>query len=313
MKTPVAFLIFKRPQTTERVFEAIRQAKPPKLFVVADGPRDGRPDEAEKCKAARAIIERVDWECEVIKNYSDTNMGCAKRVSSGIDWVFSNVEEAIILEDDCVPHPTFFRFCEELLEQYRYDTRIASISGQNIQFGRRKTNHSYYFSRYNLCWGWATWRRAWQYYDLYIKLWPEIKSRGFLTDIIMHPLAVKYWSNTFQSVYENPLGITWDYQWTFACWMQSGLGIISNVNLISNIGFGADATHFTSSEINPYDSLPTEAMEFPLKHPPFVIRDAKADNFTQRTIYKASLLQLLKHDIKKMLKGFKKGSSVNSN
>ncbi|PMB22448.1 hemolytic protein HlpA-like protein [Fischerella thermalis CCMEE 5198] len=302
MKTPVAFIIFKRPHTTEKVFEAIRQAKPPKLFVIADGPRTDRPGEAEKCEAARAIIERVDWDCEVIKNYSDINLGCAKRVSSGIDWVFNHVEEAIILEDDCLPHPTFFPFCEELLEKYRYDTRVSSISGQNVLFGRRRTNYSYYFSRYNLCWGWASWRRAWQHYDLYMKLWPEIHSQGYLNDILEHPLVVKYWSNIFQSVYNNPLGITWDYQWTFACFVQNSLGIISNGNLISNIGFGPDSTHFKSTNKNPLDSLPTEKMQLPLNHPPFIVRDVKADNFKQRTIYRDSLLQLLKKEIKKALK-----------
>ncbi|NMG11521.1 glycosyltransferase family 2 protein [Brasilonema sp. UFV-L1] len=302
METPVAFLIFKRPQTTEKVFEAIRQAKPPKLFVIADGPRAERPDEAEKCEATRAIIERVDWNCEVIKNYSDVNLGCAKRVYSGINWVFSNVEEAVILEDDCVPHPTFFRFCEELLEKYRYDTRVASISGSNFQFGRRRTNYSYYFSVYNHCWGWASWRRAWQHYDFYMKLWPEIQAKGFLNDILIDPQVVKYWSHIFQSVYEQPFVEGWDYQWTFACWMQSSLGIIPNVNLISNIGFGLDSTHFISGKVSPYINMPKEEMEFPLKHPPFIIRNMEADKLTQKIVFKISVLQTLKQKIKKLIK-----------
>ncbi len=302
MKTPVVLIIFKRPHTTEKVFEAIRQAKPPKLFVIADGPRLDHPDEVEKCEAVREIIQRVDWDCEVIKNYSDINLGCAKRVYSGINWVFGNVEEAIILEDDCVPHPTFFPFCEQLLERYRYDTRVASISGQNVQFGRRRTNYSYYFSRYNHCWGWASWRRAWQHFDIYMKLWPEIQESGFLNDILLDPEAVRYWRNKFQFVYDNPLNKVWDYQWTFACWMQSSLGIISNMNLISNIGFGADSTHFTSSQKNPYENMPTQAMEFPLKHPPFMIGDIRADNFTQRTLFRESKLQILKEKFKKILK-----------
>jgi hypothetical protein len=301
LQTPVAFIIFKRPHTTERVFEAIRQAKPPKLFVIADAPRHDRADEPEKCEATRAIINRVDWDCDVFTNYSDVNLGCAKRVSSGLDWVFNNVEEAIILEDDCVPHPTFFRFCEELLEKYRYDTRISSISGQNVQFGRKRTNYSYYFSIYNHCWGWASWRRAWQYYDLYMKLWPEIKAGGFLNNILMDSRSVQYWSKIFESVYNNPLGITWDYQWTFACWLQSSLGIISNGNLISNIGFGSDSTHFTGNQKSPYDNMPTEEMKFPLKHPPFICRDVQADTFTQQTLFKEDPLQSLKLSIKKII------------
>ncbi len=301
MQTPVTFIIFKRPQTTEKVFEAIRQAKPTKLFVIADGPRTDREGEAEKCEATRAIIERVDWDCEVIKNYSDINLGCAKRVSSGLDWVFNNVEETIILEDDCIPHPTFFRFSQELLEKYRNDTRIATISAQNLQLGQKRTNYSYYFSRYNHCWGWASWRRAWQHYDLTIKLWKEVQAENLLYDILIDQKAVNSWQRIFQSVYDNPTGITWDYQWTFACWMQGSLSIIPNVNLISNVGVGADATHFTSNQEFSFINMSMQAMEFPLKHPPFIVRNVEADNFTQKTVYKATALDILKEEVKKRL------------
>ncbi|MEH1948780.1 MAG: glycosyltransferase family 2 protein [Nostoc sp.] len=301
MQTPVTFIIFKRPQTTEKVFEAIRQAKPTKLFVIADGPRTDRECEAEKCEATRAIIERVDWDCEVIKNYSDINLGCAKRVSSGLDWVFNNVEETIILEDDCIPHPTFFRFSQELLEKYRNDTRIATISAQNLQLEQKRTNYSYYFSRYNHCWGWASWRRAWQHYDLTIKLWKEVQAENLLYDILIDQKAVNSWQRIFQSVYDNPTGITWDYQWTFACWMQGSLSIIPNVNLISNVGVGADATHFTSNQEFSFINMSMQAMEFPLKHPPFIVRNVEADNFTQKTVYKATTLDIFKEEVKKRL------------
>ena len=284
IKTPVVFMIFKRPDKAEKVFEAIRQAKPPKLLVIADGPRADRPGEAKNCAATRKIIDRVDWDCEVIKNYSEINLGAGKRLSSGLDWVFDQVEEAIILEDDCVPHPTFFPFCEELLERYRYDERIASISGQNVQFGRKRSEYSYYFSRYPHIWGWATWRRAWQYYDFEIKLWPEIKTRNLLRDILLDPEAEKCWSEIFQSLYEGRRRDAWDSQWTFACWIQSRLSIISNVNLISNIGFGKDATN-TDDENSRHHNLASEAIQFPMKHPPLIIRDAQADKFTQKTLY----------------------------
>lgn len=283
LKTPVVFLIFKRPDTTEKVFETIRQAKPSKLLVVADGPRADRPDEAEKCAASREIIERVDWDCEVSKNYSETNLGCAKRVSSGLDWAFEQVPEAIILEDDCLPHPTFFRFCEELLKTYRHDDRIIAISGQNVQFGRKRTDYSYYFSRYPHIWGWATWRRAWQYYDFDMKLWPEVKARNLLRDILQDPEAEKCWSEIFQSTYEGRVD-NWDFQWTFTCWIQSRLSILSNVNLVSNIGFGIESTN-TNDAKSEYHNLATAAMKFPMKHPPFVIRNEEADKFTQKTLY----------------------------
>jgi hypothetical protein len=304
MKTAVALIIFKRPHTTERVFEAIRQAKPPKLFVIADGPRPDHEGEAEKCQATRAIIDKVDWDCEVLTNFSDINLGCGRRLPTGLDWVFSQVEEAIILEDDCVPDPTFFPFCDELLKKYKHDTRISLISGQNVQFGKKRNNYSYYFSRHILCWGWATWRRSWQNFDMNMKLWPEIKSENFLRDILIEPAAVKHWNKIFQSVYDNPQDKIWDYQWVFACWVQNSLGIIPNVNLVSNIGFGADSTHFQSlKKINPYQDMQRLAIDFPLNHPPFVIRDDKADRFTQVTLYEGGKLQRFKQGVKDTVKG----------
>ncbi|MFM6693784.1 MAG: glycosyltransferase family 2 protein, partial [Microcystis panniformis] len=270
LTTPVAFLIFNRPDTTARVFEAIRQAKPPKLLVVADGPRPDRADDIEKCKAARAVIEGVDWDCEVLKNYSDLNLGCGKRPATGITWVFEQVEEAIILEDDCLPHATFFRFCEELLNYYRQDERIMVISGNNFQFGRNRTDYSYYFSRYNHIWGWASWRRAWQYFDYDLKLWPKIRKENWLTSILENRKVVKYWTKNFQRTYEGDPTV-WDYRWTFACWIQNGLTILPNHNLVSNIGFGEDATHTIGSKSR-VANLPVKEMNFPLKHPPFLLR-----------------------------------------
>ncbi|MBD2305817.1 glycosyltransferase family 2 protein [Chroococcidiopsis sp. FACHB-1243] len=286
LKTPVVFIIFNRPDTTAKVFEAIRQVKPPQLFVIADGARDDKPGEAEKCAAARAIIEQVDWKCEVIKNYSDINMGCQCRVSSGLNWVFSNTEEAIILEDDCLPHPTFFQYCEELLEYYRHDRRIMSIAGVNFQAGQQRTEYSYYVSLYHDCWGWATWKRAWQYFDFDMKLWSMIKDSGILTDKLLSFQAAKYWHRTFCLTYNGQIN-SWFFRWLFSCWVQSGLGIFPNVNLISNIGFGQAATHTTS--YSSYSNMKIGEMQFPLKHPPYVLQNLDADKFTQKTRFNAPI------------------------
>ncbi|MCA1990568.1 MAG: class I SAM-dependent methyltransferase [Coleofasciculus sp. S288] len=284
LKTPVCLMIFKRPDTTAKVFEAIRQAKPPKLLVVADGPRADRPGEAEKCAAARAIIDHVDWDCEVLTNYSDINLGCRKRVSSGLNWVFELVEEAIVLEDDCLPHPTFFRFCEELLERYRHDDRVMAISGNNFQLGQKRTEYSYYFSIYNHIWGWASWRRAWQLYELEMKRWPKFRDSNLLENILQDHQAVAHWSRIFQSGFEG--FDTWDFAWTFTCWNHNGLSILPNINLVSNIGFGPEATH-TKGE-SQFANLPTEAMSFPLRHPPLVTRDIQADNLTEKMMFSGS-------------------------
>lgn len=278
LKTPILFLIFNRPDTTQKVFEEIRKAKPEKLFVSADGPREGKPGENEKCLAVRDILKQVDWDCELTTNFRDKNLGCKKAVSLGIDWFFENVEEGIILEDDTLPHPTFFRFCEELLEKYRDDERIMMISGDNFQFGRKRTNYSYYFSKYAHIWGWASWRRTWKYYDVNMKLWPEIRDGKWLFDMLGDKNAVFYWKNIFEKVYTNKID-TWDYQWNFACWVQNGLAILPNNNLISNIGFGADATR-TKEKNDKRVNMKTCGMDFPLKHPSFMVRNVVADKFT---------------------------------
>lgn len=288
LSTPVAFIIFNRPDTTERVFAEIAKARPPKLLVIADGPRANRSGEAEKCVATRAIIERVDWPCEVLTNYSEVNLGCKRRVSSGIDWVFEQVEEAIILEDDCLPHPTFFRFCEELLSHYRDDDRIAVISGDNFQLGQKRTDASYYFSRYNHIWGWASWRRAWKYYDLEARLWPELRDGGCLDGLIPNPGERKYWAGAFEAVYQGHID-TWDYQWTLACWSQGMISVLPEVNLVSNIGFGADATHTRGA--SKYADMPVAQMDFPLCHPHIVLPHPKADSFTSQSMFTTSMLR----------------------
>ncbi|MDZ7959690.1 MAG: TylF/MycF/NovP-related O-methyltransferase [Aulosira sp. DedQUE10] len=280
LKTPVGFIIFNRPDTTARVFEAIRQAKPPKLLVIADGPRADKFGEAEKCAAARAIINQVDWECEVLTNYSDINLGCRKRVSSGLNWVFEQVEEAIILEDDCLPHPTFFRYCQELLDEYHDDERVMMISGNNFQFGRKRTEYSYYFSRYGHCWGWASWRRAWAKYDDSMQVWPEAKDNDWLHNILQNEQAVAYWSRIFQGVYEG--FNSWAYIWQYILWINSGLTILPNVNLVSNIGFGS-GTHTNTN--NKLSNMTVEALLLPIKHTPFVFINPGFDDFTETTIF----------------------------
>jgi hypothetical protein len=282
LKTPVAFIIFNRPDTTERVFGEIAKAKPPKLFVISDGPRIDRAGEADKVKAARAIIDRVDWVCEVLTNYSDENLGCKRRVSSGLDWVFEMVEEAIILEDDCLPHPTFFRFCEELLKKYRGDEKVAMVSGDNFQAGHRRDPHSYYFSRYTHIWGWATWRRAWRRFDPSMGSWPERKSGRWLKEILDDSVAEKYWQDRFDEAYTGKVN-AWSLPWLLACWSQGGLTIMPNVNLISNIGFGVEATH--SKVKDKFADMPVTEMSFPLSHPPEVIRDHRADKYTEKTAF----------------------------
>jgi len=275
MQTPVAFFIFNRPDTTARVFEAIRKAAPPRLLVIADGPRAGREGEAEKCVAARAIVSDVDWPCQVLLNFSDVNLGCKRRVSSGLDWVFETVEEAVILEDDCVPEPSFFRFCDELLEKYRGEDRVAMISGNNFHGDSVRVAESYYFSRRPHIWGWAAWRRSWQRYDVEMKSWPQVKKSGWLRQLFPERRLARYWRVIFDAVFRGDVD-TWDHQLTYCCFLNGRLCVMPAVNLVSNIGFDQDATH--TKAVTEHANLPTKAIAFPLLHPREMKRNVLLDS-----------------------------------
>ena len=286
LKTPVAFIIFNRPDATAKVFNEIAKARPPKLLVVGDGPRVSRLGEAERVAAARAIIKMVDWPCEVLCNFSEVNLGCKLRVSSGLDWVFKQVPEAIILEDDCVPNETFFQFCEELLDRYRLDERVGMVSGDNFQFGHTHTEDSYYFSRYTHIWGWATWRDRWvDHYDVNMTKWPKVRDAGELRSFINDKKEAAMWATIFEQVYQGKID-TWDYQWTLANWISNRLCILPQVNLISNIGFNADATHTIG--VSDLANLPRLPVNFPLKHPKVVQRNEIADNLTKKHCFNNS-------------------------
>jgi hypothetical protein len=271
----VAFLIFNRPELTRRVFESIREKQPDRLFVVADGPRPGQPDDVVRVAAARRVTEAVDWPCEVFRQYADTNMGCRRRVSSGLDWVFSQVEEATILEDDCLPHPDFFPFCEELLSRYRDNPRVVHVCGTSMEERERVEGPSYGFSRYTLIWGWATWRRAWKSYDVDMKEWPEVRASGEHRSFFLSRAERRYFERCWDDVVANRLD-TWDAQWGFAALRNGRVAVRPSVNMVSNVGFGvqgASRTTFTHAVGN----RPTFPMPFPLVHPEGISVDEEGD------------------------------------
>ena len=298
---PVAFIIFKRPDTTQAVFNVIRQVQPKTLLVIADGPRPDREGEAEKCAQTRAIIDQVDWDCEVLKCYSDTNLGLGTRIATGLSWVFEQVEEAIILEDDCLPDPSFFQFCKEMLDRYRDDSRIMSVSG--CLFAKSPIPDSYYFSHYLSCWGWATWRRAWEQFDFGMPGWQERRGQNWLTDYLGDRAIADLWTQRFDSICDPSRNDIWSYQFQYACWLQNALSIRSNVNLITNVGIGADSTH-TKQVVSdtPFDTL--DAMCFPLSHPATVQRDLEGDRLQEKYLLSRanpSVLTRIKRKLKTLL------------
>ena len=279
METPVALTIFNRPHTAELVFEEIAKAQPRKLFVIADGPRHDRPDDAELCAAARTIIDRVDWQCKVFKNYSEVNLGCGHRQATGLNWVFRQVDRCIILEDDCVPDQSFFTFCEELLERFAQDQRIMHIGGWGPYSDRAGRSYSYFFSRCFSTWGWATWARAWKHYDFEMKLWPEVRDRRWLMNVQGDCKWAKYVQEKFDQVHaQAPNTSALDVQWVFACNSQNGFAIRPYRNLIQQVGVGDDATGIDfMTAVRKSVPVFSSSLRFPLEHPPHMVRDMEAD------------------------------------
>ncbi|HEX5093987.1 MAG TPA: glycosyltransferase family A protein [Burkholderiales bacterium] len=280
---PLLILAFNRPDTTRRVLESVRVARPARVYFAVDGPRADREGEAAAVQAVRELAGTLAPDIELHTLFQEKNLGCKLAVSQAIGWFFSDVEAGIILEDDCIAHPSFFPFAAELLARYRDDERVSMVSGNNFQRGRRRTEDSYYFSRYVHIWGWATWRRAWRLYDHGMARWPQLRAEGWLSDVLGDPVAVKYWTQVFDETHAER-NTSWAYRWMFASWVHSRLVALPAVNLVSNIGFGEHATHTLNRE-SPFAAMRTDAMRFPLQHPASVMRDARADAFTQGTVY----------------------------
>ncbi len=276
---PVAMIIFNRYDNAHQVLNQVRKVQPPKLYIIADGPRAHKQGEKELCEKTRSIVKEVDWKCEVVTHFTEKNMGCKDRISTGLTWLFTQVESAIILEDDCLPSLSFFYYCEELLENYKDDERIMMISGDNHAFANPKTRgyteDSYYFTRHVHIWGWATWARAWSAYDLEMNKWPLYKKTDYLSAFFTKKGHKYFWESLFDAYLKKRIP-SWDGAWVFAVWSQGGLSIAPKVNLIQNTGVSADATHTT--EHDRFSRLPALELDFPLRHPECVVENRLLDN-----------------------------------
>jgi hypothetical protein len=265
--TPVVLFIFNRPDTTQLVFDSIKKIRPSKLYIISDGPRDTKSGEYEKVAQSRKIATSIDWECNVILNFSDKNMGCKRRISSGIDFVFSSTEEAIFLEDDCVPNETFFYYCSELLERYRHNDTVTFINGTNHIGELTETlSESYYFTRYPHVHGWASWAKKWKKgYDVDLREWPNVLANQLLNKLFSSKEEERFWKLKFNAVYNQSID-TWDYQVAHWMFLSSKLAVAPKENLITNIGyFREDATHTSGG--GKFANLPSKSIPLPLTHP----------------------------------------------
>ena len=289
-EVPILFLIFNREDTTQRVFNTIRLQKPKHLYVAADGARKDKPGEAEKCQKVRDIIKQVDWDCELKTLFREENLGCKIAVSAAITWFFEQEEQGIILEDDCLPDPSFFPFCEELLDRYKDESRIGHINGTSYLSGIIKDGLCYDFCMNPHIWGWASWRRVWKEYDVNFSFWMKHKdSRSFL---FLNKWEEIYFTSFISDVINNRRSInTWDVQYHFLLRLQNQLAIYPAINMIENIGVGdSDATHTSKKTKVPIAA----AMPFPIKHPPYTLRNKNLENKTKHFSWKRLLRYYLK-------------------
>lgn len=283
LETPVTVIFFRRPDALRSVMERVREVRPRSLYLVADGPREHVEGEAALCAETRDVAEAlVDWPCTVHRNYAAANMGCGPRPASGISWVLQQEPATIILEDDCVAEPTFFHFCQELLARYANDERVAQVCGSSFHPELLDPRYSYGYSRYPLCWGWATWRRAWQHFDYSMSHWPASRADGMVAKILENPGDRAYWDRHFQRIYEGD-DTVWDMRWTYAVWRERMVTIVPRTNLVTNVGFGTNSTH--TSDTCSGGNVPSAPIEFPLRHPPVVLRAEDHDNLIEKTLF----------------------------
>lgn len=291
LETPVLLIAFNRPEITEKVFEKIAKSKPKKFYISIDGPRKHISTDTEKVQKVRKIFEKISWDCETNFLVREKNLGCKKSVSKAIGWFFEKEEKGIILEDDCLPNSEFFKYCEELLTRFEKNEDIYMITGDNFQDGRKRGEGSYYFSKLAHVWGWATWRRAWNNYDLDMKFWPEFRDSKKFKSIFKSKNAQNYFKTIFDLVYKDKID-TWDYQWTASMWYNEGMSVTPNSNLVKNIGFGPDATH-TKIETERTQNQSTSKI-LPLTHPFKIIRDYNADEYVFLNVFGGSKVNLIK-------------------
>lgn len=283
---PVLFIIFNRLDTTQVAFESIRKAKPSKLYVAADGPRSEKEGEAVRCREVRNwVLSHVDWECDLHTRFQEKNVGCGHHPANAISWLFENEGMGVILEDDCVASPSFFAFAAEMLDRYKDNKNISIICGSNFDKERicQAKEADYFFSKISYTWGWATWRRNWVDYDFTMKRWNKVCKRRMLKWLFNEPEYREYWRYIFDQTAKNQPQDLWDYQFFFSCYDKRQLAIVPNVNLISNIGDGSDATHTTEANVKMNTKLAD--LTFPLRHPSTIERNLLYDNLLQEVCY----------------------------
>lgn len=275
LETPVVMAVFNRPDLTRRVFARVREARPKRLFVIADGPRAQVPGDQDKCAQTRAVFESIDWDCRLETDYSECNLGCGDRIQTGLSRVFDTVPEAIVVEDDILPHPSFFPYCAELLARYRDEPKVHAILGTKLPCEPRTAPYSYRFSRLFFSWGWAGFARAWRNVDKTLSAYPRIAGERWLAENTRTETERHFYDDGFAAAQARRI-VHWDWAVIFSAFLRGELFAVPDRNLVSNIGWGPEGTQLKNANHILAD-LPVHAMQFPLTHPPEIAADADSD------------------------------------
>lgn len=286
--TPILLIAFNRPDLTRKLFTQIQKIKPTNLFISVDGPRNNKIGEKDLCNEVKKIVDQINWPCLTKTRFLDTNLGCDPHIESAIKWFFEHIDRGIILEDDCIPSLSFFSFCDAMLKKYERDPRVMHINGSNFQFGKKRGDGDYYFSKYSHSWGWATWKRSWKFYDSKMSTFPAFDQEDKINSIPLTQREKNFWLKFFRKLHLDKYPF-WDARWTFAIWSRGGVCVTPNVNMISNTGYGARATHtFTKEKIH----QKSEEMDY-INYPTSCHINSSADEETFKNYYYRNFIQKL--------------------
>ena len=274
-KVPILFLAYNRPEITKITIKNIKKIRPYKIYISIDGPKKNKKDKL-KVQAVRKILKKFNKKTFVKTKINKTNLGCKKSNLNALNWFFAKEKMGIVIEDDCLVDKNFFKFCNLMLKKYKNNKKIYCISGSNFQ-AKKIFKESYYFSKYNHCWGWATWRDRWKNNDGNIKFWPRFKNSIEWKNLHFDNIEMRYWTKIFDNIYNNKID-SWAYPWTLSVWKKNGITITPTSNLVKNIGFGIDSTHakFADKEVS---YLNKSILSKNFTHPKLIKINKKADEY----------------------------------
>lgn len=292
---PVLLIVFNRPEGVSKIVDVLRRLKVERLYVAADAPRDGNDDDVIKCKQVLNIFNEIDWPCSIKYKINEVNRGSWLTIPMAVDWFFANEPQGIVLEDDCIPSVSFFRFCDVMLKRYEDDPHIMWINGSNLGWNSNKEMGDYFYSRFAISWGWATWRRSWKMFESYRYGSPgRRKTRMIIREMFPKSWMQRcYWGSVFRYAYSLQ---NWDFRWQLAMWAAGGLSCTPKFNQISNVGFDNTGVH-GGNVFDPRGNIKVFDLPDVIKSPKVICKNEELDKYLSNFLYRVSFFGIIKMEI----------------